>query len=87
MRASREHIQGFLYDWLGIKLSVGTINNTLHESSAAAMPLEDAFIQEIINSELLHVDETILDGTYDFSLVMSVQYGSCHSLLDCHAQC
>jgi len=58
MRTSREHIQEFLYDWLGIKLSVGTINNTLHESGAAAMPLEDAFIQEIINSELLHVDET-----------------------------
>jgi hypothetical protein len=58
MRASREHIQEFLYDWLGIKLSVGTINNTLHESGAAAMPLEDEFIQEIINSELLHVDET-----------------------------
>jgi len=58
MRVSRAHIQEFLYDWLGIKLSVGTINNTLHESGAAAMPLEDAFIQEIISSELLHVDET-----------------------------
>ncbi|WP_349431146.1 transposase [Methylomarinum sp. Ch1-1] len=58
MRLSRERIQEFLYDWLGIKLSVGTINNTLHESGAAAMPLEDEFAQEIINSELLHVDET-----------------------------
>lgn len=58
MRLSRTHIQEFLYDWLGIELSVGTINNTLHESGAAAMPLEDEFIQEIINSELLHVDET-----------------------------
>ena len=58
MRLSRARIQEFLYDWLGIELSVGTINNTLHESGAAAIPLEDEFIQEIVNSELLHVDET-----------------------------
>jgi len=58
MRLSRTHIQEFLHDWLGIELSVGTLNNTLHESGAAAMPLEDVFIQEIISSELLHVDET-----------------------------
>jgi len=49
------------------------------------MPLEEVFIQEIINSELLHVDETILDGTHHLALVMGVQYGSRHSLLDCHA--
>lgn len=58
MRLSRERIREFLHDWLGVELSVGTINNTLHESGAAAMPIEDELIQEIVNSELLHVDET-----------------------------
>ena len=58
MRLSRKRIREFLYDWLGIELSVGTIDNTLHESGAAAMPIEDELIQEIVSSELLHIDET-----------------------------
>ena len=58
MRLSRERVQEFLHDWLGVKLSVGTINNTLHESGAAAMPIEDELVQEIVDSKLLHVDET-----------------------------
>ena len=58
MRLSRERVQEFLLDWLGIKLSIGTINNTLHESGAAAMPIEDKLVQEIVASDLLHVDET-----------------------------
>ena len=58
MRLSRERTQEFLYDWLGLKLSVGTIHNTLHESGAAAMPVENELIKEIVNSDLLHVDET-----------------------------
>ena len=53
MRLSRERIQGFLQDWLGLKLSVGTIHNTLHESGVAAMPVENELIQEIVDSELL----------------------------------
>jgi hypothetical protein len=58
MRLSRERVQEFLLDWLGIKLSIGTINNTLHESGSAAMPVEDELVQEIVASDLLHVDET-----------------------------
>jgi len=58
MRLSRARIQEFLFDWLGLELSIGTINNTLHESGAAAIPLEDQFMQEIVQSELLHVDES-----------------------------
>jgi len=58
MRLSRKRIREFLYDWLGIELSVGSIDNTLHESGAAAMPIEDELIQEIVSSELLHIDET-----------------------------
>ena len=58
MRLSRERIQEFLHDWLGLQLSVGTINNTLHESGAAAIPLKDELIKAVVDSQLLHVDET-----------------------------
>lgn len=58
MRLSRERIQEFLHDWLGLQLSVGTLNNTLHESGAAAQPIEAELIQEVVASQRLHVDET-----------------------------
>jgi len=67
MRLSRERIQKFLRDWLGLLLSVGTIKNTLYacllaplrqEISVAAEPLEDELIQEVVKSPLLHVDKT-----------------------------
>ena len=58
MRLSRERVQEFLSDWLGLQLSVGTIHNTLHESGSAAMPIEDELVKEIVASQQLHVDET-----------------------------
>ncbi len=58
MRLSRSRIREFLHDWLGITLSVGSINKAIHESGRAAMPLENALLEEVLNSELLHVDET-----------------------------
>lgn len=58
MRLSRARIREFLQDWLGLSLSVGTINNTLQESGAAALPIEDELIEAVVNSQLLLVDET-----------------------------
>lgn len=58
MRLSRERIREFLQDWLGLQLSVGTINNTLHESGAAAMSMEDELTEAVLESQLLHIDET-----------------------------
>jgi transposase-like protein len=58
MRLSRPRIREFLHDWLGITLSVGSINKALHESGRAAMPLENEIMAEILKSDLLHVDET-----------------------------
>ncbi|MGH8552453.1 MAG: hypothetical protein ACRERS_04085 [Methylococcales bacterium] len=43
---------------MGLQLAVGTINNTLHESGAAALPIEDELIQAVRESRLLHADET-----------------------------
>ena len=58
MRLSRERVQEFLWDWLGLQLSIGTINNTLHESGAAALPIQEELVKEIVTSQQLHIDET-----------------------------
>lgn len=58
MRLSRERIREFLNDWLGLQLAVGTIHNTLQESGAAALPIEEELIQAVRESPLLHADET-----------------------------
>lgn len=58
MRLSRARIQEFLLDWLGLQLSVGTLNATLHESGAAVLPVEDELLEAIQNSSLLNIDET-----------------------------
>lgn len=58
MRLSRELIAEFLEDWLGLQLAVGTIHNTIHESGAAAMPVENELIQTVKESPLTHGDET-----------------------------
>jgi transposase len=58
MKMSRPRIQEFLIVWLGVHLSVGTINQCIHESGRAVAPLEDNLIEEIVKSELLNIDET-----------------------------
>ena len=58
LRLSRVRIREFLHDWLGITLSVGTINKTIHESGRAVMPVEPILIEEALKSGLLHIDET-----------------------------
>jgi transposase len=58
LRLSRFRIREFLHDWLGITLSVGTINKTIHESGHAVMPVEAMLIEEVLKSGLLHIDET-----------------------------
>ena len=58
MRQSRPRIQEFLADWLGISISKGCISQCLAEGGRAAAPLEEEFVAEIQQAELLHVDET-----------------------------
>ena len=58
MRLSRARVQEFLSDWLGLEISVGTIHATLHESGAAALPVEEELVAAVQSSGLLHVDET-----------------------------
>jgi hypothetical protein len=59
MRLSRRRIQEFLCDWLGLSLSIATINQCLHEAGRAVAPVvEEQLLEEVRASELLHVDET-----------------------------
>ena len=57
-RLSRARIREFLAEWLGLKLSIGTIHQTLHEAAAAAAPAEEELVQAVLASDLLHADET-----------------------------
>ena len=58
MRLSRARIVEFLWDWLGIRLSVGTVHNTIMESGRAALALETSLADDVRHGEVLHIDET-----------------------------
>jgi hypothetical protein len=57
-RLSRARIREFLSEWLGLSLSIGTLQQTIHEASAAVAPAEEELIQAVLDSDLLHADET-----------------------------
>ena len=57
-RLSYRRIREFLHDWLGLRLSIGTLKATVHEAAAATAPLEAELIQAAVDSDLLHIDET-----------------------------
>ena len=39
-------------------MSIGTIHQTIHEASAAVAPAEDELVRAVLESDLLHADET-----------------------------
>ena len=51
-------LKEFLHDWLGLKLSLGTLQRCIEEAARAAAPVEDQLVAEIVASDLLHADET-----------------------------
>jgi transposase len=57
-RLSRARIREFLAEWLGLRVSIGTIHRTLHEAGAAVAPAEDELVRAVLESDLLHADET-----------------------------
>ncbi len=57
-RMSRARVQEFLQEWLGLALSIGTLQRCIEESGRAAAPVEEQLVGEVLNSELLHADET-----------------------------
>jgi transposase len=57
-RMSRARVQEFLRDWLGIELSRGTLQRSLEEAARAAAPVEEELVAQVLESALLHADET-----------------------------
>jgi len=57
-RMSRARVREFLCDWLGLELSIGTLQRCIEEAARAVSPLEDQLVEEILGSDLLHADET-----------------------------
>jgi hypothetical protein len=59
MRISRRGIREFLGDWLGVALSIGCINQCIHEAGRAVEPVvQRDIIPEIRQAPLVHGDET-----------------------------
>lgn len=56
LRASR--VQEFLHDWLGLHLSIGTLQPWVLEAGRAVEPREDQLVEELRQAEVAHVDET-----------------------------
>ena len=77
-RMSLKKIREFLNDWLGLSLSKATINQCLHEAGRAVDPLQEEILNDIVNSALIHADETSWhQGTVFLWLwVFSSQYSS-----------
>jgi transposase len=58
LRASRARVQEFLHDWLGLHLSIGTLQQCVLEAGRAVEPLEDALVAELRQAPRVHADET-----------------------------
>ncbi|MCP4239263.1 MAG: IS66 family transposase [bacterium] len=58
MRLSRARIQEILADWLGIYLSIGVLDQCVHEAGRAVEPVEAELIEALNQAEVLHADET-----------------------------
>ena len=57
-RLSRVKIQEFLHDWLGVELSVGTIDRCIREAGIACEPVVEELLDQLQQAEIVHVDET-----------------------------
>jgi len=58
MRITRRKVQIFLYDILGLQLSIGSIQNCMIESARALAPVENQVVDELLGASILHADET-----------------------------
>ena len=57
-RMSRAKIQEFLDDWLNTELSIGSIDRCIREVGIACVPVVEKLVEELQQSDLLHLDET-----------------------------
>ncbi|OYD86499.1 transposase [Nostoc sp. 'Peltigera membranacea cyanobiont' 213] len=57
-RMSRPKIKELLNDWVGVSLSVGTIDRCIREVGIACSPVVEELIEELQSAEIIHLDET-----------------------------
>ena len=58
-KMSRVRIQEFLLDWLQLHVSIGTINQCIHEAGRALSPVvKGEIMDDVLQAELLYADET-----------------------------
>jgi IS1 family transposase len=57
-RMSRPKIRELLDDWVGVSLSVGTIDRCIREVGIACSPVVEELIEELQSAEIIHLDET-----------------------------
>jgi transposase len=57
-RISRPKIRELLDDWIGVSLSVGTIDRCIREVGIACSPVVEELIEELQSAEIIHLDET-----------------------------
>ncbi len=57
-RLSRVKIREFLADWLGVWLSVGTIDRCIREAGIACEPVVEELLAQLQQASILHIDET-----------------------------
>lgn len=57
-RMSRPKIRELLNDWVGVSLSVGTIDRCIREVGIACSPVVEELIEELQSAQIIHLDET-----------------------------
>lgn len=57
-RMSRPKIQEFLLDWVGVELSIGTLDRCIREVGIACVPVVEQLLEELQTAEVIHIDET-----------------------------
>ncbi|MTJ50985.1 transposase, partial [Dolichospermum sp. UHCC 0259] len=57
-RISRPKIRELLNDWVGVSLSVGTIDRCIREVGIACSPVVEELIEQLQSAEIIHLDET-----------------------------
>ena len=57
-RLSRQKIQEFLDDWLGLELGTASIDRCIREFGLACEPVVEELVEEVRSAEVVHLDET-----------------------------
>ena len=58
MRVTRRKVKQFLWDVLGLQLSIGTLQNCMVEAARALEPVEAQLIEDLCSESMMHADET-----------------------------